>query len=74
LINGLYKDVSKMGAGSSTSNKETEAVEVHTDHDESINCMCLSEDGSILVTGSEDSTARMWSTSTAEAECIGVLK
>jgi len=44
------------------------------DHEESINCMALSEDGSMLVTGSEDSTARMWSTKTDETECIGVLK
>lgn len=36
--------------------------------------MALSEDGSMLVTGSEDSTARMWSTKTDETECIGVLK
>ena len=40
----------------------------------SINCMALSEDNSMLVTGSEDSTARMWSTKTDETECIGVLK
>ena len=40
----------------------------------SINCMALSEDSSMLVTGSEDSTARMWSTKTDDTECIGVLR
>ena len=44
------------------------------DHEESINCMALSEDGSMLVTGSEDATARMWSTRTEETECLGGLK
>merc|ERR550532_3686208 len=44
------------------------------DHEESINCMCLSEDGSMLVTGSEDATARLWATRTEETECLGVLK
>ena len=36
--------------------------------------MALSEDSSMLVTGSEDSTARMWSTKTDDTECIGVLR
>ena len=49
-------------------------LETMADHEESINCMCLSEDGSMLVTGSEDATARMWATKTEETECLGVLK
>ena len=48
--------------------------ETLADHDESVNVMALSEDGSMLVTGSEDATARMWSTRTDDTECIGVLK
>ena len=47
-----------MGAGSSSGGKKGELLETMADHDESINCMVLSEDGSMLVTGSEDSTAR----------------
>ena len=62
-----------MGAGSSREVKGC-LKETLADHDESINCMALSEDGSMLVTGSEDATARMWSTRTDEVECIGVLK
>ena len=63
-----------MGAGGSSNNKTAAAKETLGGHDESINCIALSEDGSMLVTGSEDSTARMWSTKTDETECIGVLK
>ena len=63
-----------MGAGGSTGGRHGELLETMADHEESINCMCLSEDGSMLVTGSEDATARMWATKTSETECIGVLK
>ncbi len=63
-----------MGAGGSTAKQITSANETLSDHDESINCMALSEDGSMLVTGSEDNEARMWSTVTPDTECIGVLK
>ena len=65
---------STMGAGGSTGGKKGELLETMADHEESINCMCLSEDGSMLVTGSEDATARMWATKTEETECLGVLK
>lgn len=34
----------------------------------------VQEDGSMLVTGSEDATARLWATRTEETECLGVLK
>ena len=63
-----------MGNGSSSSSKNGRLKETMGDHDESINCMALSEDRSMLITGSEDATARMWSTNTDETECIGVLK
>ncbi|KAF6020438.1 WDR86 [Bugula neritina] len=43
-------------------------------HDGGINCMSLSEDGSVLATGSEDKMARLWSTKTEECECIGILQ
>lgn len=48
--------------------------ETLVDHEDAINCISLSEDGSLLVTGSEDKTARMWSTKTEETECLGILK
>ncbi|XP_067141318.1 WD repeat-containing protein 86-like isoform X1 [Centruroides vittatus] len=45
-----------------------------TEHQGGINCMALSEDGSLLVTGSDDKTARMWSTQSNPIECIGVME
>jgi hypothetical protein len=47
-----------MGAGSSSGKKKGQLLETIGDHEESINCMVISEDGSMLVTGSEDATAR----------------
>jgi hypothetical protein len=47
-----------MGAGGSSGNKKGLLLETLADHEESINCMVISEDGSMLVTGSEDATAR----------------
>ena len=44
------------------------------DHEGSINCMEVSEDGSVLVTGSDDAYVRLWSTKTELIECIGVLE
>ena len=43
-------------------------------HDGAVNCMSLSEDGSLLVTGSEDTTARLWSTKTDSTESLGALE
>ena len=39
-----------------------------------INCMELSEDGSVLATGADDGTIRLWSTKTAQVECISLLE
>lgn len=36
--------------------------------------MVLSDDGSLLVTGSDDRTVRMWSTLSDPTECLGVLE
>ena len=44
------------------------------EHESGINCMALSEDGSVLATGGEDKTARVWSTKTELCECIGILR
>ncbi|KAK3592446.1 hypothetical protein CHS0354_004877 [Potamilus streckersoni] len=66
-----------MGCGASkegTGKKKSYLLETLTGHDSGINCMALSEDGSVLATGSEDKTARLWSTKTASCECIGILR
>jgi WD40 repeat protein len=44
------------------------------EHDGSINCMDVSDDGSVLVTGGDDSTIRLWTAKTDHVECIGVLE
>ncbi|KAA0189589.1 hypothetical protein HAZT_HAZT001853 [Hyalella azteca] len=62
-----------MGGGASK-DKNSRLLETIIDHEKEINCMALSEDQSLLVTGSEDCTARMWSTKSDETECLGILK
>ncbi len=53
---------------------KTYLLQTLEEHEGGINCMALSEDGSVLVTGSEDRTARLWTTKTPYCECIGILK
>ncbi|XP_076040135.1 uncharacterized protein LOC143024802 [Oratosquilla oratoria] len=60
-----------MGAGNS---KKSALRATHDDHENAINCMVLSEDSSLLVTGSDDKTARMWCTQTEDMQCLGVFK
>ncbi|CAF0911586.1 unnamed protein product [Didymodactylos carnosus] len=43
------------------------------EHEAGINCMVLSEDGSVLATGSDDHSIRLWSAKTDLVECIGIL-
>jgi WD40 repeat protein len=44
------------------------------EHEGSINCMDLSEDASVLATGSDDKVIRLWSTKTDKVDCIGILE
>ena len=46
-----FKFEVNMGNGSSAGNKNGVLKETMGDHEESINCMALSEDSSMLVTG-----------------------
>lgn len=62
------------GCGSKNGKNKTFLYETLEGHDNGINCMALSEDGSVLVTGAEDKTARLWSTKTYSTECIGILR
>ena len=43
------------------------------DHESGINCMALSHDTTVLATGSDDHTVRLWSTKTTPVECLSVL-
>ena len=53
---------------------KTYLLQTLEEHQGGINCMALSEDGSVLATGSEDCTTRLWTTKTALVECIGILR
>lgn len=53
--------------------RKSRLIEVLDDHEGGVNCMAISEDGSVMVTGSEDRTARIWTTKTEHCECIGIL-
>ena len=43
------------------------------EHDSAINCMVLSNDGSVLATGSDDHNIRLWSAKSTPVECLSVL-
>ncbi|CAG2113302.1 unnamed protein product [Medioppia subpectinata] len=43
------------------------------DHKSGINCIDISEDRSLVVTGGEDCLVRLWSTQSNPCECIGIL-
>lgn len=64
-----------MGNGVTRRDKQkTFLLQSCEDHESSINCMALSDDGSVLATGSDDSNIRLWSTKTETVECIGLLE
>lgn len=43
------------------------------DHSGSVDVICFSDDGSVMATGSDDRTVRIWSTMTSQCQCIGIL-
>jgi len=53
--------------------ERTYDLDVLHDHSGAINCMAVSEDGSILATGSDDNTIRLWTAKTPRCDCIGIL-
>eukprot|EP00095_Tigriopus_kingsejongensis_P008984 maker-scaffold1944_size24254-snap-gene-0.5 protein:Tk08984 transcript:maker-scaffold1944_size24254-snap-gene-0.5-mRNA-1 annotation:"hypothetical protein CAPTEDRAFT_115707" len=62
-------------------NREGKMVETLDGHGDGINCMALNVDESILITGSEDGTARIWMIGDEDEEeemyedrCLGVLE
>jgi WD40 repeat protein len=48
-------------------------IQTLENHESGINCMVLSDDGSVLATGSDDNTIRLWSTKTESVEYLSVL-
>ena len=63
-----------MGSGISKGGAEGEPLETINAHDDCVNCMALSEDSSLLVTGSDDNTAKLWSIMTSSVQDLGTLK
>ena len=49
-------------------------IQTCDEHEGSVNCMDVSEDGSVLATGSDDKIIRLWSAKTEIVECIGRLE
>ena len=60
--------------GSNQSKDAERLLETIADHGDAINCMAMAEDSSLIATGSEDMTVRMWSTKTDDTECLGVCR
>ena len=64
-----------MGPVLGKNNVETAApLEVIEAHEGDVNCIAVSEDETILVTGSQDKTAKVWTLKTEKCECIGTLR
>ncbi|KAK8754016.1 hypothetical protein OTU49_008024 [Cherax quadricarinatus] len=62
-----------MGSGLTKEGLEASPLTTITEHQGGINCMALSEDSSLLVSGSDDRTVHMWSTKSEPIENLGVL-
>jgi len=59
--------------GSSASKRQDWLIQTLDDHESAINCMALSNDSTVLATGSDDHTIRLWSTTTTPIECLSVF-
>ncbi|KAK3895159.1 hypothetical protein Pcinc_001125 [Petrolisthes cinctipes] len=63
-----------MGNGSGKEEVVTEPLESLKHDNGGINCLALSADCSLMVSGGDDSTLRLWSTKTDPTEDLGVLR
>ena len=54
--------------------QETYLLQTCEEHESSVNCLEISDDKSVIVTGSDDTNIRLWSTQTDMIECIGLLE
>lgn len=76
---GISKKQSETPSACPTNNSNTKGkkkdpnlLKCLAEHSEGINAMCMSPDGSTIVTVSEDKTGRLWDTKTEE--CVGLLQ
>ena len=54
--------------------QKTYLLQTCDEHESSVNCMEISDDKSVIVTGSDDTNIRLWSTQSDFIECIGLLE
>lgn len=59
--------------GSAASKRQDYLVQTIDEHESCINCMALSLDKTVLATGSDDNTIRLWSTKTDLIECLNIF-
>ena len=59
--------------GSAASKRQDYLVQTLDDHESCVNCMALSSDKTVLATGSDDHTIRLWSTKTDLIECLNIF-
>lgn len=59
--------------GSAASKHQNSLIQTLDDHESGINCMALSKDTTVLATGSDDHTIRLWTTKSTPIECLSVL-
>ena len=56
-----------MGSAASKRRDQNCLIQTLDDHESGINCMALSHDSTVLATGSDDHTIRLWSTKTTSS-------
>lgn len=59
--------------GSAASKRKDWLEQTLDDHESGINCMALSHDQTVLATGSDDHSIRLWSTKTTPIECLSAF-
>ena len=69
---GGSKNSSKDGQKEGKKNAKTYIIKSCQEHSAGINCMCVIPDGTMVITGSEDKTVRIWDTQSEE--CVSLLK
>ena len=62
------------GSKEDSPRNKTYLLQTCDEHEAGINAMAVAEDGSVVVTASEDRTARIWTSGSEFTECVGILR